>query len=104
MSFYTFLEKYKTPEKALEHLLDEGEKSYKGSAHISQVYDNVKGGNKVGSYKPLTREMLKGRNYTVHWCDDSVEVYFRDCVWFREITGRSFPDKVSCEIVKFPSN
>lgn len=104
MSFYNLLEKYKTPENALEHLLDEGEKSYRGSAHIFQTYDNIEGGNKVGSYKSLTRNMLKGRSYTVNWCDDSVEVHFKDCVWFSRITGRSFPDKVSCDVVMFPTN
>lgn len=104
MDFYALLEKYKTPENALEHILYESEKSYRGSAHIFQVYDNIEGGNKVGSYKSLTRKMLKDRNYTVHWCNDSIEVYFKDCIWLKEIKGRSYPDKVSCEVVMFPTN
>lgn len=105
MSFYTLLEKFGTPEKALEHLLDEGEKSYRKSAHVWHRYKDIRGGNNVAGAKHVTREMLKDRIYTVSWCNDSVSLFFHDCIWMDKITGRDIlVSQTRCQVVMYPTN
>lgn len=95
---------FATPEKALDHLLTEGEKSYRGTAHIWIEHKNISGGNDVIGAKSITRKMLEGRIYSVNWCNEIVSIRFLDAAWMDTITGRSYPDQTRCQVVRFPSN
>lgn len=95
---------FPSPEIALDHLLDEGAKSYRGTAHIWIEHKNISGGNDVIGAKPITRKMLEDRIYSVNWHDDTVSIRFLDAAWMDTITGRSYPDQTRCQVVRFPSN
>lgn len=95
---------FKTPVMALNHLLEVGEKSYRGSAHIWLRYRQLGSSMKVIGAHPITRRTLENRVYTVSWCNDSVAIEFLDCIWIDLITGRSYPDQTRCQVVGFPSN
>jgi hypothetical protein len=77
---------FKTPEEALEYLFNEAEQSC------------LKNANRI------KREDLIGRNYNVNWCNDTVSIEFLDEIFMNKITGRSFPEKTTCCIVRFPTN
>ena len=95
---------FPTPESALDYLLDEGAKSYRGTAHIWIEHKNVSGGNDVIGAKSISRQTLEGRIYSVNWCNDTVAIRFLDAIWLETITGRSYPDQTRCQVVRFPSN
>lgn len=95
---------FTSPEKALDHLLSEGEKSYRGSAHVWIVHKILGPSMKASGAKPITRKQLENRNYIVNWCNDSVSIEFTDAIFIDFITGRSYPDKVRCQVVRFPTN
>lgn len=95
---------FDTPEKALDHLLDKGEKSYRGSAHVWLVYRQLGSRIKATGAHPITRRDLENRIYKVAFCNDSVSIEFLDCIFINHITGRSFPDPVRCQVVRYPSN
>ena len=95
---------FDTPEKALDYLLTKGENSYRGTAHIWLTYRQLGSPTKATGAHPITRRTLEGRNYIVSFCNDSVQVEFTDCIFIDHVTGRSFPDPVRCQVVRFPSN
>lgn len=94
---------FATPEKALDYLLDQGEKSLWGSARIWIEHRSITGGKVCGS-RPITRAMIKDRLYIVTWCNDSVAIEFLDSIWMDGITGRSYPEQTRCQVVKLPTN
>lgn len=100
---YMFNE-FDTPEAALNHMLDKGENTYRGTTTVWLTYTQLGGGNKVTGAHGITRKTLEGRLYVVNWCNEIVEVEFTDCVFIDHIKGRSYPEKVRCEVVMFPSN
>lgn len=95
---------FKTPAEALDHLLDVGEKSYRGSAHVWHTYKQARSPNRAAGAHSVTRKDLEGRIYNVSWCNDSVSIDFMDCIFMDTITGRSFPENPRCVVVRFPSN
>lgn len=95
---------FSTPEKALDHLLNEGEKSYRGSARVWVVYRQLESSIKVSGSHSITRATLENRIYKVDWCNDIVSVEFLDCIFIDHIKGRSYPDPVRCQVVRFPFN
>jgi hypothetical protein len=96
---------FKTPEEALEYLFNEAEQSClkNGYAHVWHRYKSING-NSVAGANRIKREDLIGRNYNVNWCNDTVSIEFLDEIFMNKITGRSFPEKTTCCIVRFPTN
>lgn len=104
MKIYNTRKKNKTPEEYLEEILKESESFYCRSASVFQVYDNIEGGQ-VGSYKPLTKELLEGRVYIVNWYNFSgLEIHFKDCIWLKKIKGRDQLSDRYNQVIMFPTN
>lgn len=68
------------PQKALDHVLDEGERSLSKCAHLYRGCDVV-GGGKAGSYRGVTRKTLEGRTYRIEFINDNVALFFTDVVY-----------------------
>lgn len=96
---------FKTPEEALEHLFQEAENSRlkNGYAHIWHHHKSI-GGNSVAGATKTRREDLVGRIYEVKWCNDIVSIDFLDEIFMDKITGRSYPEKTRCCLVRYPTN
>lgn len=99
-----FCYEFKTPEEALEHLFKEAEKSLlkQGRAHIWHKYKAIKGNGVTGA-TITKREDLIGRHYNIEWCNDIISIEFLDAIFMHSITGRSYPDKTHCCVVRFPT-
>jgi hypothetical protein len=69
----------KDPQTALDFVLERGEQSFKGAAHLLVSYP-TKGSaeQRAGSYKFITRKMLEGRTYEIEYVDDWIGLIFTD--------------------------
>lgn len=72
---------YESAEEALEELFDYYEKEYYGYTG-PLIWTCCMGidKQKYGSYKNVTRDILKGREYRVEWSDYAPGIYFTDAV------------------------
>jgi hypothetical protein len=75
------LDLYKRDKQAaLDYVLDQGEQSLYGCAHVHQSYRMI-GGGTAGSYHSLRRATLEGRTYDIEFTDDSVSIHFTDMLY-----------------------
>lgn len=79
-------------------------KCYDG-LHIWQEYfATLDGGHLAGGYRHVRPEMLEGRNYTVHWHNDSVGICYHDRVYADVVENRRYPEQTRCVVLKLPTN
>jgi len=73
------------------------------SIHVWQEsFATLGGGNLCGSFRGLTPAMLEGRNYTVHWHNDSVGICYHDQVFINKIENRRYPENTRCILARLP--
>lgn len=95
---------WKNAEECLKWLFenDKSVKALRGLHVWQESFATLDGGMLAGSYRRLTAEMLEGRNYTVHWRDDSVAIRFHDRVFIDHIPNRRYPDNTRCILARLP--
>lgn len=68
------------PKSALEHVFTEAEKTLFRSK-LLWTSCNGTDGQTYGSFKPMTRELLKDRQYRIEFWDGMVSIHFTDVVY-----------------------
>lgn len=97
---------WKSAEECLQWLFENHkDMTIYGSIHVWQEsFATLDGGNKAGSYKPLTPKMLENRNYKAFFVDDSVGICYYDEVFIDKVTNRSYPEKTCYVLARLPHN
>lgn len=74
-----------------------------GYIHVwTESFATLGGGNLAGGFNWVSREMLKGRVYSVNYHNDSVGICFYDQVFIDRMPNRSYPCETRCVKARLP--
>lgn len=104
MSIHVNHYEWKSAEECLQWLFENHKyMKIRGNLLIWQESFATLGNNtKAGSYRQLYPEMLKNRNYSVFFVNDSLGICFYDEIFAEEISNRSYPEQTNCIRIRTP--
>lgn len=104
MSVHVNYQDWNSAEECLQWLFDNHkDMKHYGSIHVWQESFATLGGcMKAGSYRTLTPNMLKDRNYKVFFVNDSIGICYYDVVFISLIQNRDYPAQKTCILARLP--